>query len=80
MAQKRLDKFKTAKTMKWIQLVKVLKSLGFVLKTNKGGSSHCKFIHPKGLVLNAYRPHPGNEVKNFLLRQMRESLEEWGLL
>lgn len=67
-------------TIQWSELISILEGLGFDCFFNKGGSSHCKFKHPKGAILSICRPHPGNEVKPYILRQVRECLIEWGLV
>ena len=78
---KQLAKLLTVKILGWKELVSLLESLGFEMITNQGGSSHCKLVHKtKGHLMSLCRPHPGNEVKPYMLRQVKQSLKEWGFL
>ncbi|OGT65966.1 MAG: hypothetical protein A3J38_10310 [Gammaproteobacteria bacterium RIFCSPHIGHO2_12_FULL_45_9] len=79
--EKLLEKLKHAKSMTWSDLNTALLQLGFVLVHHASGSSHCKFVFKeKNRIISLCRPHPGNAVKPYMLRQVRESLSEWGLL
>lgn len=79
--EKGIRKLMEAKSrIQWNELDNLLEGLGFVLAPNQGGSSHCKFKHPKGAIISLCRPHPGNEVKPYILRQVRECLREWRLV
>jgi len=61
-------------------LARLLGILGFVDKTSNGGSGR-KFVHQKTRkIIRFHEPHPGNEIKPYLVRQVRELLEEQGLI
>lgn len=78
---KNLNKLMGSKAaIQWPELINILESLEFEFFPNKGGSSHCKFKHPKGAILSICRPHPGNEVRPYILRQIRECLIKWRLI
>ena len=65
--------------IKWDELVAVLKHLGYKVIMNSG--SRRKFHHAeKDNVISLHKPHPGNEVKPCYIREVRETLEEIGLI
>lgn len=76
---KLLTKFKTAKSIAWAELVKVLTILGY--SQVEGSGSRVKFDNkdPKQLI-NLHEPHPEKELKTYALKQVREKLKEWGTL
>jgi predicted RNA binding protein YcfA (HicA-like mRNA interferase family) len=62
------------------ELVRLLGALGYVDKTGNGGSGR-KFVHETTKqIIKFHEPHPGNEIKPYLVRQIREKLEEQGLI
>ncbi|WP_236869776.1 type II toxin-antitoxin system HicA family toxin [Candidatus Bandiella numerosa] len=66
----------------WDELCAVLLMLGFeeMIKSKTGGSRR-KFYHTKvGIIINLHKPHPGNIVKLYALRQVIEKLKDWRLL
>jgi hypothetical protein len=73
--QKLIEKLLTAKTFKWSELVKLLKGLGF--DQIEGDGSRVKFIKSEQII-NLHKPHPQSEMKAYAVRQVRESLTEWG--
>lgn len=84
MAQvdKLIDKIKskpTPRNIKWDDLVTLLKNLGY--KVIKNGGSGRKFYHAeKDNMIHIHEPHPGNEVKPCYIENVRETLEEIGLI
>jgi len=61
----------------WPELVRLLNSLGFVQIQDSG--SRVKFDHPAAKVLiNLHKPHPGNEIKTYVRRQVIEHLKSGG--
>lgn len=63
----------------WDELVKLLHVFGFVeLKTGKTGGSRRKFADVNKNVIILHKPHPGNIVKEYALKQVITQLKEKG--
>ena len=81
-ADKIIEKIKakpTPSNIKWDELVTALKRLGYKEITNSG--SRRKFFHQEeNNMISLHRPHPGNEVKPCYIKEVRETLEEIGLI
>ena len=81
-ADKTIEKIKakpTSSNIKWYELVVALKHLGYKEITNSG--SRRKFFNVEmNNLISLHRPHPGNEVKPCYIKQVREKLEEIGLI
>ena len=81
-ADKTIEKIKakpTSSHIKWDELVVALKHLGYKEITNSG--SRRKFFNVEmNNLISLHRPHPGNEVKPCFIKQVREKLEEIGLI
>jgi predicted RNA binding protein YcfA (HicA-like mRNA interferase family) len=81
-ADKIIEKIKakpTPSNIKWDELVLALKHLGYKVITNSG--SRRKFYNTdKDNMISLHRPHPGNEVKPCYIKDVRETLEEIGLI
>lgn len=81
-ADKTIEKIKakpTSSNIKWDELVVALKHLGYKEITNSG--SRRKFFNVEmNNLISFHRPHPGNEVKPCYIKQVREKLEEIGLI
>ena len=81
-ADKIIEKIKAKpapNSIKWDELVVVLKHLGYTEITNSG--SRRKFFNAeKNNMISLHRPHPGNEVKPCYIKDVRETLEEIGLI
>lgn len=61
-------------------LVRLLAGLGYEERATGGGSRR-KFVHAKTKhIIRLHEPHPGNEVKAYAVREVRESLIEQGLI
>lgn len=76
LIQKLLD---NKQTFKWTELVTLLTGLGF--RQIEGNGSRVKFDNgdPDALI-NLHKPHPGNEMKAYAIRQVREKLQKLGLI
>jgi predicted RNA binding protein YcfA (HicA-like mRNA interferase family) len=61
----------------WEELVTLLTQLGFEAETRgKTGGSRRAFFHPvTSQVINLHKPHPGNIVKQYIIRQLKEVLK-----
>lgn len=61
----------------WNELCRLLKGCGF--DEISGSGSRYKFYHKKtGKVLSLHKPHPGNIVKQYAIKQVLEHLKECG--
>lgn len=60
-------------------LVRMLAGLDYVETATAGGSRR-RFAHPSGHIIRFHEPHPGNEVKEYMVRQIRAVLIERGLI
>jgi len=66
-------------TLTWSELVSVLKGLGF--RQLEGRGSRVRFDNGKGKdMIHLHRPHPSNEVKAYVKRQVLEHLTAAGLI
>lgn len=82
-AEKLLQRFfanPPPKNFKWEDFVTMMQRLGFTLKFNGNGSSHCIFFkdNPE-VVLNFVKPHPNDELKVVYVKKAREFLIEQGI-
>jgi len=69
------------KDFTWEELVKLLNHFGFIeLKTGKTGGSRRKFVDATKNVVIMHKPHPGNIVKEYALKQVIDLLKEKGYL
>ena len=65
----------------WEELVKVLNHFGYTeLKKGKTGGSRRKFANEKNEIISLHKPHPGNIVKNYAVRQVIVQLKEKGYI
>ncbi|WP_426175556.1 type II toxin-antitoxin system HicA family toxin [Massilia sp. TWR1-2-2] len=55
--------------------MRVLKQAGFSEISDKAGS-YRTFVSATGLKIFCHRPHPGNIVKKYLLREIVRTLDE----
>lgn len=61
-------------------LQRLLVGLGFQ-ETQTGGGSRRRFVHAvTGQIIRLHEPHPGNEVKAYMVRQVKQNLLDMGLL
>ncbi|MDR2881682.1 MAG: type II toxin-antitoxin system HicA family toxin [Azoarcus sp.] len=65
--------------MTWQELVTLLCSVGY--RQVQGSGSRVKFDNGNPLMaISLHRPHPGNELKAYVKRQVVEHLKEGGLI
>ncbi|AAP95795.1 hexulose-6-phosphate synthase [[Haemophilus] ducreyi] len=59
----------------WNELKALLSGLGFNEK--QGNGSRVKFIHPNlRYPISLHKPHPGNELKLYIIEQVKDALDE----
>lgn len=77
--EKLIQKLLLAKTFKFSDLVSLLKMLGYT--EIQGDGSRVKFDNgkPEDLI-NLHKPHPGNEMKVYAVKQVKEKLQQGGLI
>jgi hypothetical protein len=69
------------KDFTWDELVKVLAFYGFKeLTGGKTGGSRRKFADEKKVVVRFHKPHPGNIIKQYVIRQLIDDLKEIGYI
>lgn len=69
------------KDFTWEELIKILSTFGYAeLKTGKTGGSRRKLADEKRNIIILYKPHPGNIVKEYALRQVIVHLKEKGYI
>jgi len=65
----------------WEELVKVLAQFGYEeLKKGKTGGSRRRLADEKKNVITLHKPHPGNIVKTYALKQVIAHLKEKGYI
>ena len=74
---KLIERFKAAKIFKWSDLVTMLKGLGF--EQVEGDGSRVSFIN-EHIIIKLHKPHPGNEVKAYAVKQVKDTLKAEGLI
>lgn len=63
----------------WNELRSLLSSLGFEEK--QGNGSRVKFIHPSlSYPISLHKPHPGNELKIYIIEQVKGALDELNII
>jgi len=69
------------KDFTWEELTTLLYYLGFEEEgAGKTGGSRRKFVDAQGNVINLHKPHPGNIVKEYAIKQVVERLKELHLV
>lgn len=78
--EKLLEKMGNHKaTWTWQELCSLLGKLGYTQE--EGDGSRVKFDNGNATdLINLHKPHPGNEVKAYVIRQVREKLTTGGML
>ena len=78
--EKLITRFKTIPAdFKWQELTRLMKALGY--QEIQGNGSRVKFENGNAdQMINLHRPHPGNIVKRYALRQLLEKLVQGGLI
>lgn len=70
-----------SKDFTWEELLKILNLFGFTEhKKGKTGGSRRKFVDDKKNVIILHKPHPGNIVKEYAIKQVIEQLIEKGYI
>jgi predicted RNA binding protein YcfA (HicA-like mRNA interferase family) len=65
----------------WEELIKLLGLFGFEeVKKGKTGGSRRKFADKNKNVIALHKPHPGNIVKEYAIRQIITQLKEKGYI
>ncbi len=78
--EKLISRFETAKNdFTWKELCRLLEGIGYA--EVQGAGSRVKFDNgnPDQRV-NLHRPHPGNKVKVYIVRELRRNLKEWRMI
>ena len=77
--EKLIHKLLLAKTFKFSDLASLLKMLGYT--KGQGDGSRVKFDNgkPEDLI-NLHKPHPGDEMKAYAVKQVKEKLQRGGLI
>jgi hypothetical protein len=69
------------KDFTWEELIKLLSLFGYSeLKKGKTGGSRRKFADHNKNVIILHKPHPGNIVKEYMLKQIITHLREKGYI
>ena len=69
------------KDFTWAELVRLLNSVGYQLdRKGKTSGSRVAFWRQGYPPINLHRPHPGNVLKPYQIRQVSEILRNLGLL
>ena len=69
------------KDLTWGELVKIMSSFGYDEMTKgKTAGSRRKFVNAEGDLILLHKPHPGNIVKTYVIKQVIEHLTSKGLL
>ncbi len=79
---KLVERFRTTpKDFTWDELVRLLESLGYrKAPSGRTGGSRRRFVHDTAPTINLHRPHPGNVVRAYALRNVLELLARENLL
>ncbi|HYC05835.1 MAG TPA: type II toxin-antitoxin system HicA family toxin [Azospirillaceae bacterium] len=65
----------------WDELVRLLESLGYrEAGAGRTGGSRRRFVHPTAAAIALHRPHPGNIVKLYVIKDLLRVLTEEGLI
>ena len=81
--EKLLIKFtNNPKDLTWDELVRILNYYGFkeITKKGKTGGSRVKFVNEEKNIINLHKPHPGNIVKQYIIKQILEKLKLWKII
>jgi len=67
------------KDFTWEELTKILALFGYgEIKKGKTGGSRRKFADEKKHIISLHKPHPGNIIKEYALKQVIAQLKEKG--
>jgi len=69
------------KDFTWDELVKILDHFGYKeIKSGKTGGSRRKFADAGNHIISLHKPHPGNILKHYQLKEVVTSLKEKGII
>jgi hypothetical protein len=69
------------KDFTWEELVKLLALFGYTeLKKGKTGGSRRKFADEKKNIIILHKPHPGNILEEYAIKQVIDQLKEKGYI
>ena len=68
-------KLVSGSSLQWIELVTLLKSLGYTVV--EGSGSRVKFAK-RNRVISLHRPHPNQEIKRYMAKLVIEQLQNEG--
>jgi predicted RNA binding protein YcfA (HicA-like mRNA interferase family) len=67
------------KDFTWNELQRLLAAFGY--EEHAGNGSRRQFVHPgTGVVISLHKPHPGNELKSYQIRDVLTHLKQEGYL
>lgn len=68
--------FSVPSDLSWSELCKILNHFGYVeiKKKGKTGGSRIRFVNKNKEIINLHKPHPGNIVKGYIIKQLIEKL------
>ncbi|CAN5228521.1 hypothetical protein BH09BAC5_BH09BAC5_01470 [soil metagenome] len=74
--EKLIERLKTnPRDFTWDELVKVLAYFGYIeMKKGKTGGSRRKFSDSNNNIINLHKPHPGNILKGYVIKQIIDHL------
>lgn len=74
--EKLIERLKSEpKDFTWDELTKVLAHFGYSeMKKGKTGGSRRKFIDINNTIISLHKPHPGNILKGYAIKQIIEHL------
>ena len=65
------------KDFTWDELVNVLSYFGYVeIRGGKTGGSRRKFTNEKKTIISLHKPHPGNIIKEYALKQVIDQIKK----
>ncbi len=78
--EKLISRFESVKNdFTWNDLSRLLESLGYT--QIQGAGSRVKFDNGNpDQQINLHKPHPGNKVKIYVIRELRKKLREWKMV
>ncbi|MBU2729266.1 type II toxin-antitoxin system HicA family toxin [Acidithiobacillus caldus] len=68
------------KNFRWEELVRLMENLGFAIESGSGSARRFVSRERPELVLFIHQPHPQATLKEYQIRQIRQTLRENGIL
>jgi hypothetical protein len=66
------------KDFTWDELKRLLGTFGY--EEESGSGSRRKFCRADGVMIHLHKPHPGNELRSYQIRDVLKHLKQEGLL